>query len=181
MRILCLDPGTTNFGLSIITVSAGKIHIEGTKRVAERVKDMKQPEPKYRAFKKELKALGEFDLVVAERFQARGNKGPTIEAISFMLAALVELYPGKTVFLTASTWKNRANRAFDLKAYYEDLKEEQRAVRPVSARKTVHELDSVLLGLYAWYRKHDVPYYRSFVEKVNRKRFLRMFLDSENL
>jgi hypothetical protein len=142
---------------------------------------MKDPLAQYRAYKRELMALGKFDLVVAERFQARGNKGPTIECISVMLAALLELYPGKTVFLTASTWKNRVNRVFDLKAYYDDLKHAQVDVRPVSDRKTVHELDSSLMGLYAFYRHTKREYYTAFAKESAREHYLEMFLSCEKL
>lgn len=181
MRILCLDPGTTNFGLSILRVDGKKLSIEGSKTVNNLVKDMTNPEPKYKAFKKELRALGKFDLVVAERFQARGNKGPTIECISLMLGALLELYPGKTIFLTASTWKNRVNKVFDLKEYYEDLKQAQAPVRPISDRKTVHELDSSLMGLYAFFRNTKQPYYASFASEKARYGYLKMFLNSTKL
>lgn len=181
MRILCLDPGTTNFGLSILNVNGKKVKIEGSKTVKHRVTDMKDPLAQYKAYKKELRELGAFDLVVAERFQARGNKGPTIECISVMLAALLEMYPGKTVFLTASTWKNRVNRVFDLKEFYEDLKQEQVDVRPVSLRKTVHELDSSLMGLYAYYRNMKLNYYSGFATDEARQRYLGMFLNSTKL
>lgn len=181
MRILSLDPGSVNFGLSILSVKHGKLKIEGSKTVIHLVKNMKDPLSQYLAFKKELKALGSFDMVVAERFQARGNKGPTIECITLMLGALLELYPGKTVFLTASTWKNRVNRVFDLKEYYEDLKAEQVAVRPISNRKTVHELDSSLMGLYAYYREKGIDYYAGFAKESAREHYLQMFLNCTKL
>lgn len=181
MRILCLDPGTTNYGLSILNVDGKKLHLEGSKTVKNMVKDMKDPLPKYLAYKKELKDLGAFDLVVAERFQARGNKGPTVESISVMLAALLELYPKRTMFLTASTWKNRVNRVFDLKAFYEDLKQAQVSVRPISERKTIHELDSSLMGLYGWARATNSQYYTAFEKESARERYLQMFLNCQKL
>lgn len=181
MRILCLDPGTTNFGLSILCVKGKKLSIEGSKTVKNLVKDMKDPEPKYLAFKEEIRALGDFDLVVVERFQARGGKGPLVELVTLMLAGVMEVFPGKTVFLTASTWKNRVNKVFDLKEYYEDLKQAQAPVRPVSARKTVHELDSSLMGLYAFFRTTKQPYYASFASEKARYGYLKMFLNSAKL
>lgn len=181
MRILSLDPGTTNYGLSILSIQNGKLVLEGTKLVKNRVRDMKKPEAQYKAYKAELRKLGKFDLVVAERFQARGNKGPTIECISLMLGALLELYPGKTLFLTASTWKNRLNRSFDLKDYYEYLKTQQSHIRPVSARKTVHELDSSLMGLYAYFQASKKEYYSSFVRPEGRRGYMKLFLESPKL
>jgi hypothetical protein len=181
MRILCLDPGTTNYGLSILNVNGRKLRIEGSKTVINLVKNMKDPLEQYQAYKAELKALGQFDLVVAERFQARGNKGPTIECISLMLGALLEMYPGKTIFLTASTWKNRVNRVFDLKELYEELKQEQVDVRPISNRKTVHELDSSLMGMYAYYREMKLDYYSGFASEESREWYLQMFLNSTKL
>ncbi len=44
MRILSLDPGTTNYGLSILSIQNGKLVLEGTKLVKNRVRDMKKPE-----------------------------------------------------------------------------------------------------------------------------------------
>lgn len=98
-----------------------------------------------------------------------------------MLAALLELYPGKTVFLTASTWKNRVNKVFDLKYMYEQLKNAQVSVRPITDRKTVHELDSSLMGLYAWFRNTKQPYYTSFESEKARSGYLKMFLSSKKL
>lgn len=181
MRILSLDPGTTNYGLSVLNAGGGKLRLEGSKTVKHRVTSMKDPLSQYKAYKKELRELGAFDLVVAERFQARGNKGPTIECISVMLAALLEMYPGKTIFLTASTWKNRVNRIFDLKDYYEDLKQAQVDVRPVSDRKTVHELDSSLMGLYAYYREKKLNYYSGFASESAREKYLDLFLNCPKL
>lgn len=182
MRILCLDPGTANYGLSILNVEGRKLRLEGSKVVKNMVKDMKNPEPKYKAYKKELRELGKFDLVVAERFQARGTSGgSTIESINLMLAPLLDMYPGRTMFLTAATWKNRANKIFDLKQYYDDLKQEQVDVRPVISRKTIHEFDSSLMGLYAYCRTQGMEYYSAFDSELARSNYLQMFLNCTKL
>ena len=134
ITVLSMDPGTTNYAASILKIAPSgeklKVRVVGTRLVENTIKVPADLVPESRAYISEIRHLehlyGPFDLVVAERFQSRGLKGTTIEAINMMLGALAVTYPQLTIY-TASTWKNSFNRKFEnsnaLKELYEDLKE----------------------------------------------------------
>jgi len=83
------------------------------------------------------------NIVIAERFQTRGLKGTTIEAISIMLG-VIALYCHRNkiqfILVTAATWKNQANRLFKLDDFY---------VVGKDMGFTPHECDALIMGLYA--------------------------------
>tara|TARA_B100000700_G_scaffold88627_1_gene100006 strand:+ start:120711 stop:121289 length:579 start_codon:yes stop_codon:yes gene_type:complete len=158
ITVLSMDPGTTNYAASILKIAPSgeklKVRVVGTRLVENTIKVPADLVPESRAYISEIRHLehlyGPFDLVVAERFQSRGLKGTTIEAINMMLGALAVTYPQLTIY-TASTWKNSFNRKFEnsnaLKELYEDLKELTKPT-PKAERLTVHELDCSLMGIY---------------------------------
>lgn len=154
IRVLSMDPGTAAYAASVLTVSPSderlRVRVDGTCMVKNTVRDMKKLVLHVKAFQSEMRRLtrnhGPFDLVVAERFQSRGNKGTTIESINVMLGVLATMYPQLVVY-TAATWKNRANAHFDLKSLYAELKEEMRPLKP-RERRQIHELDCATMGVY---------------------------------
>jgi len=154
LTILSMDPGTTNFAASIIRVaSVGeslKTQVIGTRLVTNTIKVPGDLVREARAFRAEIFSLesshGPFDLVVAERFQSRGLKGLTIESINMMLGVLATMFDSFTVY-TAATWKNAFNRKFNLKELYEIQKQLNKPIKK-SERRTVHELDCTLMGLF---------------------------------
>lgn len=157
ITVLSMDPGTSNYAASVLRVASDdtrmKVKVVGTRLVENTVKVPADLVPELRSYISEIRYLehlyGPFDLVVAERFQSRGLKGTTIEAINMMLGALAVTYPELTIY-TASTWKNAFNRKldpFNLKDLYDDLKELVKPI-PKAERSTVHELDCSLMGIY---------------------------------
>lgn len=153
MLVLSMDPGTSNFAASVLRTDLDediKVRVEGTKLVKNTITNVQKSCEQIAKFRKELRAIekdvGKFDLVVAERFQSRGHGGTTIESINMMLGAIALTYP-MTEFYTASVWKNAFNKYHDLKGFYEDHKS-MVASTPKKDRRTVHELDSSLMGIY---------------------------------
>ena len=82
------------------------------------------------------------DAVIIERYQARGLKGSTIEAIAMMISVMSMICISRNipiVLVTAATWKNSVNRLDDMDELYE--LGESKGITP-------HELDGVLMSIY---------------------------------
>lgn len=156
LRILAMDPGTANFAVSIMRVryEKGKFQFkcEGTTMLDNQrlLKDMKTMRASLYQFEEYVQPLfdQEYDAFVAERFQARGGKGPTIESVNCMLGRMAGMsaHIPTADFFTAGVWKNEFNRNADLKEMYEDHKELRRD--KTKTHVTIHQIDSMLLGLY---------------------------------
>lgn len=168
ITVLSMDPGTTNYAASVLKIATVgeqvKIKVIGTRMVGKAIMEPKYIVPQVRSFQSEIWNLeyhhGPFDLVCAERFQSRGLKGTTIESINMMLGVLAVTFPQLEIY-TASTWKNSANRVFDLKATYEELKAVTKP-RAKADRRTVHELDCTFMGIYHACKNLDVDPFRMF-------------------
>lgn len=159
LRILSMDPGTANFAVAIMLISyvngVFRFKCEGTAMLDKRrlLKDMKTMRASLMGFKDYIQPLfghGSFDAFTAERFQARGGKGPTIESVNCMLGCMANMSVDANIpdadFITAGVWKNEFNRNGDLKEMYEDHKELRRdKTRP---HIQIHQLDAQLLGIY---------------------------------
>jgi len=181
------DPGSKNFALSVVegAVIDGKlkIKIHGTAMLIEEalLYDLtKDVTAKLRNFRRVLKNLaydyGYPDAVYFERFQTRGIKGKTIECIS-MMNAIPALVFGKAEpkFITAATWKNRANARFDLKNSYKDYN-----LHRVITNKAEHELDACLIGIYSLHKHFGLPDFE-LLHEDNFPKFIEAFLASPNL
>lgn len=148
LRILALDPGTSNFGWSVLySDSLTSIQIKETGMLRSTVKDLKTDvSSQINYFEKELdNVIRKWDInaVAVERFMARGMKGVTIELVNIMLGVtLARLNDGKRKLLVmpASQWKNEFNRHSSLDKLYE-----------LAKGCSVHQLDSVGIGVYGAY------------------------------
>lgn len=77
--------------------------------------------------------------IVVERFQSRGLKGSTIEAVSMMISTIALIAISRDIHFfttTAGAWKNKYNRVQSLDDYYIDHDE-----------LTPHEIDASLMGV----------------------------------
>lgn len=139
--ILGLDPGSRNFGISLVGIKNKRIIVYANSVMMNPVNNLINFIDSSDLFLSELSNWLEFqpDGIIAERFQTRGNGGPLIEMVSSMLGLIRGSYPETPIKLTvASAWKNRFNRRFetDLKLIYPDIE-----VQP-------HQLDATLIGIY---------------------------------
>ena len=144
-KVLCLDPGSVNFGWSVIKIKNRKWSIVKCGMIRNTIKDLKGEE-----YEKSIDAFAvEFSWmltkarpthVFAERYTSR-IRGTTIEAVNGMLGTasiLTRAYNRKTMLrlVMAANWKFRIKKIMDLESYY----------------KTVgvpdHVVDSCFLGLY---------------------------------
>lgn len=182
ITILALDPGTHNFAASILRGCLRKdqlaVQIVGTKMIPT-IKDMKDAQSQHNRFISEIVELYNdygFSYIVAERYQTRGIKGKTVECINLMLGIILNEFSDLDIsFLTASTWKNRYNNNLDLNDLYEDLKEAE-SDKKVVDRKTVHELDCSLLGVYRLCAAFGKPYFENISTYKREQSFLNHFL-----
>ena len=156
LRILAMDPGTANFAVSIMRISyvdgVFRFKCEGSAMLDGQrlLKDMKTMRTSLKVFEDYVQPLfdQDYDAFVAERFQARGGKGPTIESVNCMLGRMAGMsaHIEHGDFITAGVWKNEFNRFGDLKEMYADHKELRRdKTRP---HIQIHQLDACLLGIY---------------------------------
>jgi len=165
MRILSMDPGTANYGVSIsdMIVKDGelKVKVLGTQMLERPIKNPMSIKTEGRAFVSNIYHLehlyGPFDLVCAERFQSRGLKGLSIESINMMIGKLHDIYPN-IVLYTAGTWKNafnRVNKDCSLNDTYDMLKVLSKPKSP-KIRHQVHELDCTLMAQYHVAKQFDL-------------------------
>jgi hypothetical protein len=142
-RILSADPGTRNYGIACVGVIGDKIDVVAnsllTNPMTSLTAEVMAQRNLYSAEVRQWFKLYDPNLTIAERFQTRGNGGPTIELVSTMNALLgaVRRIPYK--YIPASQWKVAFNRRWGddyLKGMYADC------------LTTPHQLDSVLIGIY---------------------------------
>jgi hypothetical protein len=185
MRVLSLDPGTVNFAATVtkFDLSDGfKFRIEGTTMVKTKtiLKDLKDARTGLLRFADVIEPLFAqgYDAFVFERYQARGGKGTTIEAINMMAGYMVwrmRECPDVTCYL-ASTWKNAYNRFGDLKEQYQDLAHIRKTEKGVP-HKEIHELDSALIGMYHVCKLHGIKPFEFLGNKISRERKLLNLID----
>ena len=167
--VLSCDPGTKNFAVSLLTARKVeeklRFKIHGTLILDSTVTQLKQDVGReLRNFTNDFDTItGNHNVVpdalFMERFQARGLGGTTIECINFMLGAMIYKYHETTDIRlpTAATWKNRINKHVDLKNAYKKYN-----LHRVITNKTPHELDAVLIGMYACYQHFGLPDFECF-------------------
>lgn len=164
LRILALDPGTSNFGWSVLYASSpNDIQVKETGMLRSTVKDLKTDvSSQIKYFEKELDNVmnkWEINAVSVERFMARGMKGVTIELVNIMLGVtLARLNDGKRKLLVmpASQWKNEFNRHSSLDKLYE-----------LAKGCSVHQLDSVGIGVYGAYYWFGQKAFTGFDKNLN--------------
>lgn len=163
MKILGIDPGKVNTGWCVLEYSINRKLI--TKPIAHGM--IKNPintlvgidaGKKCRVFEKEVRTIIKkygVESVVTERFQTRGNGGPLIEYVGVMLG-IISTIKGpvrEQLFITASQWKNRILKIYDLK----------KEVYPMISF-TNHQMDASLIALYGVYQLNNLPnHYKDLV------------------
>jgi hypothetical protein len=161
-RILGCDPGVRNFGIAVIEydMEPFKAKILMNRMVLHTVDDLKGSNAKLQilAYEKELKkVIKEFKIesICAERFQTRGNGGPTIEYVSVMIGRMATMVKQEVLYITAAQWKNRINAQVSLDEMY-------------SLSPSNHQLDASLIGLYGAQQINGIQPY----QKINPKQWV---------
>jgi hypothetical protein len=139
--MLGMDPGSRNFGISLVGLSGKKIKVYANSVLMHPVNDLIDFVSAREIFLDEIATWFQHEVkgIIGERFQTRGIGGPLIEQVSAMLALVSCAYRDKWFKLTtASTWKNKLNRRFDI-----DLKE----IYPQVLTQP-HQLDATMIAIY---------------------------------
>ena len=141
-RILSFDPGSVNMGCSLLDIdrSSKKIQVLANTVLMNPLHDIKRFSIERKLFLEEISSWvtkGNPKAIVAERFQSRGLRGTTIECVCMMLGML-STFNLPILFITASTWKNRYQKRFNI-----DLREIYKEISPAP-----HQLDSALIGCF---------------------------------
>ena len=175
--ILGSDPGTTNYALSCLSYDPKapkekRLLVLGTRMLENPIKTFDDTlQDQFKAFVSEISSIKKKygpDLYIVERFQTRGNGGNTIESISMMNALALQIMRNSDPMLvTASTWKNAANRqGINLKELYLQYK-----MTSKKSVKAIHEFDAAMMAVYRLYISLDrTPFFgfdvHSFIDKV---------------
>ncbi len=153
LLILSHDLGVKNYGIAVVTASLGQgkrlnlsIQMNGMlKHTISQLKRGKLHHEQMHEYLKENKEIFQEynpEFFVAERFQARGRSGTTIESINQMMGSIVSRIGIPYAQITAGTWKNEIKRwDMDLEKIYK------------MARVTPHQVDAVMMAAYIGYLK----------------------------
>lgn len=145
--ILGCDPGSRNFGISLVGLVKSKPVVYANSVLMNPVHTLVDYNGATLQFLEELDrwmAHGPA-AIVAERFQTRGGMGPLIECVSVMLGVF-RCYDKPVKLTIASTWKNKFNRRHDVGSG--DRKDTQLSRRYASIRVQPHQLDATLIALH---------------------------------
>jgi len=155
--ILACDPGSKDYGIALLSADkdSGKIEPIKVGKLPQKhtVTTLEELKEQFDSYRKGLdKFCGKHkpDLVIIERFIARGIKGSLGERISYMLALTIDKYEDAGIpvmAVLASSWKNSANTRLSM-----PLKDLYKRVSHDGVES--HELDAVLMGHYLW-SKHS--------------------------
>ena len=154
LRILALDPGSKNMGISVVGVKNWKPVVLANSVMTKPINTLVDFKLSRESFLAEIDRWVKVfrpQAIIAERFQTRGNGGPLIEFVSVMLGLLGgRYYPLPTKLITASTWKNSFNRRFqpELERMYPDAEKLDLKLIYPDLKMTPHAFDSSLIGIY---------------------------------
>ena len=154
--ILCLDPGSVNFGYSILSMD-GKIVDFGMLPPVTNLKDEQVFNLELRRFIKNLPDYNP-EYIVYERFIPRFvTKGNTSEIINVLLGIIIQHYYRKNtkfISVTAATWKGFFKK--------NELMLENSSL-------PIHILDGIAIGLYFLWKRGivDVEYIKYFKRKIH--------------
>lgn len=144
-RMLGLDPGSRNMGISLAAANAqGQVRILANAIVTSPVDDLVDFMSSRAVFLAEIERwLNTYKPhgIIAERFQTRGgaNMGALSEKVTVMLGLIAGRWPSLPIkFITAATWKNDYQRRFDFQL--DDVYK--------LCLTTPHQLDSGFIATY---------------------------------
>lgn len=177
MRLLSLDPGTSNFGYAVVEVRHNKGQVaarvlengkcEHTVRTLKKAKTMREEMDQFEIWLGSLYGQYQPDAVCAERYMTRGINGPTVECVNIMIGQVLTLLPMPFKIMPAATWKNAISRQ-DL-----DLKEQYKLTKV-----TPHQVDAAMIGVYTGCQAYGLKDYGPLDLEVFFPRLLRQLEDT---
>lgn len=144
ITVLANDPGTKNYGFAVMSLKKEgskikyRLHKTGKLSNTADIKN-KSIQKELGTYLKELKGHikgHKITHIIAERYMTRGIKGPLVESVNMMLGGMSVTFKQPIQLVPAAIWKNRANKFFDLKAFYKEV------------RLEAHEIDATFMSFY---------------------------------
>jgi hypothetical protein len=177
VTILALDPGTGNYGYSILRgkLEKGKapnLRVLKFGRLHTTVREIKQGlVAQVAAYLETLRDIhAEYGIthVVGERYQSRRMGGTTIESVNIMIGLTLGFCQERGIpckFIPASQWKNEMSRnGIELEEIYAGVK---------PAKITPHAVDASSIGEYGAYILTGL---KPFTDSVNESHRIKRFL-----
>jgi hypothetical protein len=175
VNILALDPGSKNFGWSVVELSDnGGLKIVANGMIKNTLIELKEDVwSQGRPFIRELRGIMRVHNVgalISERFMPRGYGGNTIESVNQMIGmALGSMWNKKRnaecILIPAAQWKNAVNRVSDLDDLY---------TKCIGC--TPHQVDACMIGLYGGYTIASRVAYSDF--KALEKSLIAQIIDT---
>lgn len=141
-RILALDPGSKNTGISVVAMHNNKTQVIANSILTNPLHDLTKFLEQREIFRKEIDSWIQTynpNGIIIERFLSRGLLGSLGEIVSIMIGIISERYSLPIKLITASTWKNQWNRKFSEYPLDELYKQ---------CKITPHQLDAILIGRF---------------------------------
>jgi hypothetical protein len=154
-KVLSIDPGIVNASAAIVKMRGDlylrKMQILESRMLMGVFKSLNNKDllDKFDTFIREIRQLYtkyQPDLIIIERYQARGFSSHANELVPLMIAAIIQEFKGECLIqiVPPAAWKNKVNKILDLNTAYEEIKE----------YLTPHQLDAVLIGI-STFPEHD--------------------------
>ena len=178
MKILGLDPGTTNFGYAVLATKGTRFKPVDVGKVQNRMNRMENIQQQCVMFKEEM--LGYItrhkpNVIIVERFMNRGRfSGATGEYVSMMIGILIDLAITHNIemhIVNPATWKNAVSRALDKKK--PKVKRLDRMYAYTLSEP--HELDAYMMTHYMFSLKSDEVPFTHLKGKAGAKGFVHDF------
>lgn len=176
IRVHSNDPGVKNNAVAVLD-----FRVSSKQKIQYRVVDchMQQPAHIVTQLKGDVQSLvarymrrqrvlaKKCDLYVAERYMVRGRFGGNqVELVSFMLALTCAAYGKRpAMLLSAATWKNAANKVFDLEQVY--------SMGKAAHKLPPHLIDAVLIGFYGAAKTLGVTPFATLKTKTSQRKLLK--------
>ena len=187
MIVMGLDPGVTNFGIAVNSISA-KAHkpVWAGKFKHTIRQDMQDLPAQFAAFEEEMRGLlarYKPSIIAIERFMNRGKfSGDQGEFVSMMLALTirlaVEMIPSvQVVIVQPGNWKTELNRMYagGGKVTREKGKRTTLEVITDYCLTEPHELDAYFMTFYAYCKQMDLPPFEMLKGKAGGKSLIHAF------
>lgn len=152
MIIFSNDPGSKNYGFSLLKLNGIKVSIIKNGLLNNPLSDLiSDVQGDYSAYLKEIKRLisgHQIEALCCERYVTR-IRGKTIECVNIMIGGLIYIAVSKRIpvkLYNSATWKNAVKKVFDLESFY-------KMCEPLPD----HICDSVFIGIYTLSKMKSNP------------------------
>lgn len=182
IRVLAIDPGTTNCAWAVIEVNKTTIKILASGQIIDTIKKIHENvfiNKEVDNFYTEVFSIMEeylVDTIIFERFMARGLKGTTIELVNIMLGIISGIIISRNIHwkhrlraITPAEWKNSWNKSGNLLHFYKKVE------------CSPHQVDAIGIGIYGAQTLLGIKPFENFneselVKQINSNNFAKAII-----